>query len=240
MQVLPALRHFEQSRVQDADQIGFTEYPKSYRTVDVDVNEGLIFEDLCDQGFKTIDRRTEDVAVEHLRLVMQSLAKLHAISFALNDQQPKLFNELASKLSEVFVCREDKHLRECFTKQAQLAFEAVSNEGDAHLLAKVKELYEKEALDIGADCIDLTLTGPAIVIGHGDAWQNNTMFRYDIDGKPIEVIFLDWQTTRASSPVIDLVYYIFCCTTKTLRDSYYDELLQLYHQKLTEHIKRYT
>lgn len=158
----------------------------------------MIFEDLCVRGFTTIDRRTEEITVDHLRLVMKSLGKLHAISFAMKDQQPGKFKELAGdNLSEVFVRNDDAHLRECFTKQAQLAFDAVSDSDDAHLLAKVKQLYEKDAIDVAADCLDLELTGSAsVVISHGDAWMNNTMFKYDSNGKPIEVCFIDWQTVR--------------------------------------------
>lgn len=199
----------------------------------------MIFEDLCDiRSLRTLDRRTEEVTVDHLRLVMRTLGKLHAISFALKDQQPDKFNELAANLSEVFIRTDDAHLRECFTKQAQLAFDAVSNSDDAHLLAKVKQLFERDAIDVAADCLNLDLTGSASVIGHGDAWQNNTMFRYDANGKPIEVCFLDWQTVRAASPIIDLVYYMFCCTTKTLRDTCYDEIMHIYHDSLSTHIKR--
>lgn len=234
---MPALRQFELSKGEDRS--GFTEYPKCYRTIDVDINECLIFEDLCVQGFTTIDRRTEEVTFDHLQLVMRSLGKLHAISFALKDQQPDKFNELASNLSEVFVRNDDPHLRMCFTKQAELAFEAVSGEGDAFLLAKVKKFYEREAIDIGADCLNPELTGDATVIAHGDAWQNNTMFRYDNNGKPIEVSLLDWQTVRVSSPVIDIIYYIFCCTTKELRDKCYDDLLRIYYDSLFTHIRRY-
>lgn len=241
MQILPGLRQFEQSKGTDIERNGFTEYPKCYRTFDKEIHECLIFEDLCDRGFTTIDRRTEEVTADHIRLVMRSLGKLHAISFALKDQQPEKFNELSSELvnNEVFIRNDDPHLRACFTKQAELAFEAVSGENDAHMLAKVKQLYEKEAIDIGADCLNPELTGPALIISHGDAWQNNTMFRYDSNGKPIEVCFLDWQTVRLSSPVIDIIYYVFCCTTKELRDTCYDELLNIYHESLSTHIRRY-
>lgn len=217
---------------------GFTEYPKCYRTVDVDINEGLIFEDLDIRGFITIDRRTEEITAEHVLLVMRVLGKFHAISFALKDQQPEKFNEIASNLDEVFVRRHDAHMRACFTKQAECVFTALAAEEDADLLVKVKELYEKEAIDIAADCLDLELTGPATVITHGDAWQNNTMFRYDSNGKPVDVSFLDWQTVRRSSSIIDIVYYVFCCTTKELRDAHYESFLMTYHDSLSAQIRR--
>lgn len=228
---MPALRHFELSKLDNFEQHGFTEYPKCYRTVELNINEALIFEDLAVRGFTTIDRRTEEVTVDHLRLVMKVLGKLHAISFAMKDQQSHKFKELAADLNEVFIRTDDAHLRECFTKQAQLAFDAVSGSSDAHLLAKVKQLFEKDAIDVAGECLDLRLTGSASVICHGDAWQvmqsvykstndkmikstfvytqqNNTQFKYDHDGKPIEIILLDWQTVRHGKEFFDAMP---CC-----------------------------
>lgn len=185
------------------------EYPKCHQSVNLNIDEGLIFEDLCVRGFTTIDRRTEEVTVEHMRLVMQSLGKLHAISFALKHQQPERFNDLTAHLNEVFVRNDDVHLRECFAKQAQLAFDAVSDSDDAHLLAKLKQLYEKDPIDVAADCLNLELTGSASVIGHGDAWQNNTMFRYDANGKPIEVCFLGLLTFSCTLYIRNnIIHYI--------------------------------
>lgn len=51
--------------------------------------------------------------------------------------------------------------------------------------------------------------------------------------------FLDWQVSRYASPVTDLVYYIFICTTKSLRDKYYDEMIKIYHDSLSEMIARF-
>lgn len=185
-----------------------------------------------------IDRFKEEVSANHVRLMMQSLAKFHAISFALKDQQPQKFQELSSPLAEIFIRRDDLMLREYFLKQSEQVLNVLSDEKDAHLLAKVAKLFETKPMDLVADCLDTQITGLDGVISHGDAWQNNTMFRYDNSGKPIEICLLDWQISRYSSPIIDIVYYIFCCTTKELRDAHYDEFLQIYHKNLTAHIER--
>ena len=66
------------------------------------------------------------------------------------------------------------------------------------------------------------------------------MFTYDNNGKPIDVNFLDWQTTRHASPIIDIVYFMFCCTTKELRDAHYDDFLKVYHNSLSAHVRRYS
>lgn len=237
--VLPYFREFEQSKGVIADENGFNEYPKCYRTITDEPNESVLLEDLSIRSFTMIDRFTEDVSVDHVRLVMKCLGKFHAISFALKDQLPEKFDELAAPLNEIFIRKDDKNLCDYFAKQSEMAIKVLSGENDAHLLTKVKKLFEREAMDIAASCVDTKSAGKSAIITHGDMWQNNTMFRYNNNGKPIETVLLDFQISRCSSPIIDIVYFMFCCTTKELRDAHYDEFLKIYHESLSTHIRKY-
>lgn len=221
------------------EENGFTEYPKCYRTVNVEPSESVFLEDMSVRGFTMIDKSKEEVTADHVHLVMQLLGKFHAISFALKDQQPEKFQQLSSNLTELFVRRDEPFLRVYFNKQVESAMNAVSGEKDAHLLAKLKKLFEEtEALDIACDCLDDSLKESACIITHGDTWQNNTMFWNDSNGKPIDICLLDWQIARYSSPILDIVYYMFICTKKELRDMHYDNFLKTYHESLTIHIRR--
>lgn len=236
LQVLPFFRQFERSK--GVAMNGFIEYPMCHRTIDDNFSECLILEDLNVCGFKMIDRFTEDVTANHVRLVMQTLGKFHAISFAVQDQQPKKFIELASNLNELYIRKDDKQLRAYFNMMANSILDALSSDEDAFVRSKLTKLLERDAIDIAADCID-TKSFSSTAITHADAWQENIAFKYDENGKPIEAGLLDWQMARVSSPVLDIVYCIFCCTTKELRDEHYDEFLEAYHQSLTLHIRKY-
>lgn len=235
---MPFFSQFEQSKDVIIEENGFIEYPICYQTIDEEPSESLLLEDLNVRGFSIIDRFTEDVTADHVRLFLQALGKLHALSFALKDQQPEKFKELATNLKE-FILTEDTHSRAYFNQQVETVINLLSNEEDAHLLTKVKSLFERDAIDIAADCIDPKAAGSNSVISYGDAWQNNSMYRYDEQRKPIEICLLDWQISRESSPIIDIMYFIFCCTKKELRDDHYDDFLKVYHQSLSAHIQRY-
>lgn len=237
-QVLPYLRQFEESRGVLGES-GFTEYPKCYRTIDKELDECVLLEDLSVRDYNIVDRFKEDITADHVYLIMKTLGKFHAISFALKDQQPDKFKELASNLTEHFIRRNDNLLRGYFDMQAKSASSVLFEDEDGPIIAKVKKLFEKSAMDVAADCLELEATEPASIIAHGDTWQNNTMFRYDQNGKPIEVSLLDWQVSRCSSPIIDIVYFVFCCTSKELRDAHYDEFLRVYHESLSTHIRQY-
>lgn len=237
--MLPYFREFELSKGVITEENGFNEYPKCYGNVSDDLSECIFLEDLSVRGFSIIDRYTEEITAEHVRLAMQALAKFHAISFALKDQHPEKFNEFASQLEEIFIRQDDVFLREYFDKNKESIINVLSSKEDVHLLAKIEKLFEKNPIDVAAECLDLKSTGAGAIISHGDSWQNNLMFRYDNSGKPIEINLIDFQMARHASPIIDIVYFMFCCTTKELRDAHYENFLKVYHETLSAHIQRY-
>lgn len=48
--------------------------------------------------------------------------------------------------------------------------------------------------------------------------------------------FLDWQLLRPTSPVLDLVYFLFTSTNKSQRDEHYDEWIRMYYTTVAETI----
>lgn len=217
---------------------GFIEYPKCYRTIDVEPYECLLLEDLSVREFKAIDRKEDDITLDHVHLYLRALAKYHAISLALNDQQPEKFQEFASNCTEVFIRRDNSMYAEYFKFQSQLVMNEVIGDKYPELLIKLKKLFVKDAMDVVVDLIEAESKESAVVISYGDANPNNIMFICDSNGKPIEISLFDWQTARLASPIIDFVYFICICTTKKLRDAQYDGFLKIYHENLSTHLRR--
>lgn len=92
---------------------------------------------------------------------------------------------------------------------------------------------------------DSTLTA----LCHGDCWANNFLYRYkcnvppvatnngDDDTKTMEVVevcLVDFQLIRYSSIALDVANLLFCCTSKSLRDQYLSQFIDLY---VREHFK---
>lgn len=48
---------------------------------------------------------------------------------------------------------------------------------------------------------------------------------------------MDWQIFRYVSPIVDIVYNLFSCTDGALRDKEYDNLIQLYHNSLSNTVR---
>lgn len=236
LQILPAFRQFEQST---GERDGFTEYPKCYRTVDVDVSECVLLEDLSARGFMTVDRHTETITANHVNLVLRAFGKFHAISFALKDQQPERFKELTENLFEFIICPNEPAFQTYYSAIPDIMLSVLTNEKDAYLREKVKKLFENSFSEVAATCIDLTATKGVSVVTHGDVWHNNLMFTYDDNSKPTQIQFIDWQISRHSSPIVDVVHFLFFCTTMELRQTHYEEFLNTYYDSLSTHIRKY-
>lgn len=238
MQVLPYLRLFEQLKSVNVDADGFFAYPKCYRTLDADENECILLEDLENRGFTMLDNSTKEMTVEHVRLYLRALAKFHAISFAINDQQPEKFKQLTSNSTDIFLCKGNATAAAFYAAQHENYLKTFSAPEDAHIYRKLKELFAKGASNVGLDNIEQQLSESATVISHGDAYQNNTLFKYDTSENPVEICFIDWQLSRHLSPVIDFIYFVFFCNTKEMRDIHYEHFLETYHSHLSAHIRR--
>lgn len=221
------------------DQEGFIEYPKMYRAVDTEFHESIFLEDLNVRNFSIIDRFTQETNADHTRLMMECLGKFHALSLSLKDQQPQKFKELASNLDELYFRPHDRVSREFYNSSPETMYNVVSGKEDTALLSKLKKVFEKEAADVAADCNNVDLDTPASIIRHGDAWQNNCLYRYDEHGKAIEMNLLDWQIAHlATTPISDVIHFIFPSTTKELRDAHYDEFLEAYYNSLSSHMRK--
>jgi hypothetical protein len=73
---------------------------KKFAVTDVEgAEEVLVMEDMREQGYILRDRRF-GLDVSHCQLVLEELAKLHALSFAIRDQKPEQFNNLKNSISE--------------------------------------------------------------------------------------------------------------------------------------------
>lgn len=74
--------------------------------------------------------------------------------------------------------------------------------------------------------------GNWMVICHGDLWINNLMFRYNNDNEVDSVKFVDLQTLRYTSPVIDILHFLYTSTELPVREQYMEQLLDDYVDSL--------
>lgn len=172
LKVLPYFKKFqEEDRNIYIDS--FHEFPECYKTITTEFNECLFIEDLTQTNFKMIDR--DAVTPEHILLVMKTMAKFHAVSFAIKNQEPEKFAEIVSNLDEVIFTRGENNEFANLMNQGEIFAMNCTDDEDVHLVKALLHLYQTNQYDL---MTELVKTEPYSIVLHGDLWLNNM---YDLD-----------------------------------------------------------
>ncbi|XP_062563759.1 uncharacterized protein LOC134226788 [Armigeres subalbatus] len=231
--VLPTFEKFQETRGLKPSRM-FNHYPTVIASDCSDGQEFVLQNDLTAQGFKNF-QRTEPLDYSNVLRVLTELAEFHAISFAMKDQAPEIFAKIVSQLREtIFVAPLHGSFEGFLKRQVDYAMRTLE-----HSPAKGDEAVSKRLLrfrdEYGPSMVDCVDNKDDVVVCHGDCWISNLLYRHKDINQPKELRFLDWQVTRCGTPVIDLSYFIFCCTDTGLRKRL-PELLHKYHTALVERI----
>nr|XP_024215545.1 uncharacterized protein LOC112210431 [Halyomorpha halys] len=77
---------------------------------------------------------------------------------------------------------------------------------------------------------------PYVVICHADFCNNNILYKFDENEKPIDCVFFDFQFSNYGSPAIDISFFLYLHTTAELREKYWDKILKLYWDTLRKRV----
>ncbi|XP_020816910.1 uncharacterized protein LOC110190651 [Drosophila serrata] len=191
----------------------------------------IVLQDLKALGFRMKDRLV-GLELRHCLLVMKKLAQLHAASLAAQELESLHFSAEVEHLQEIVYCEEAAEfyttILDTSVQQALESLDGSNSDGSLttpiRLLNQLRpNLFGKLQREINA-----TARTPFSVICHGDLWVNNIMFR----SEPEEVIFFDLQAMRRTSPVFDILHFIYTSTRRELRDVHTDTLLAAYSEAL--------
>lgn len=164
-----------------------------------DALEVIVMEDLVEKNFVMVDR-FKGLDMEHTKMVLRKLARLHAASVVLHASDPSAFKNhdmgIFARKSNIF----DKlfiSLNEIF------ADEVATWEGHEYYAEKLRKVAPNVIENV-LKCFDCE-DGDLHVLTHGDLWSNNMMFKYDSTGQLIDCVLLDLQFSSYASPAIDLL-----------------------------------
>lgn len=168
--VIPLLAQFQREKSLPADEY-FVTYPKCYAAIaDAEKDQyAIIMEDLKVKGFEMWPKR-RPAPPDHLKRVLEELAKMHSVSFALRDQQPDVFEEL-KQYQDFFGPILDKGMRKKLNESYARAIDVLEKEEHIEMLKQLRSNSN--------DCFQNSIAVDGFgVLGHGDAWINNIMFKY--------------------------------------------------------------
>ncbi|XP_033231661.1 uncharacterized protein LOC117182665 [Belonocnema kinseyi] len=211
--------------------LSIRDIPRYYGGSTVSGNEVLILEDLRSYGASM--KKSVIMDYSHASLAIRHLGRFHAYSFALRDQKPTLFENI-KLIKEPFYKNLDK-FSETYDILCNVAIKAIESEGPKYI-DRLRE-FKKSIPKLIDFVIDGRNAEPYTVLNHGDYWTNNILFKYNDDGQPEDLFFLDFQAHRYASPALDISYMLFNCCTPEMRIKHYDELLHQYHNSLAQCLK---
>lgn len=173
--ILPLFAEFQREKGLTENE-GFIAYPKCYVAIADEKTDQLvvIMEDLRPKGFAMFPKQ-QTVPADHSYRVIEQLAKFHAVSFALKQQRPEVYEDL-KQCNDIML--------EFFNSGSTAQTIRMSIEKDITLLDDKRQIEIMEELkenleDIFHSCHADGACEPFGVIGHGDCHNNNILYRYE-------------------------------------------------------------
>ncbi|XP_055308222.1 uncharacterized protein LOC129572304 [Sitodiplosis mosellana] len=187
----------------------------------------LILEDMRVQQFKGVDL-THGLDMDHMKLTVATLAKWHAGTANLLLTNPDIFTLYAKNTYQNAPCEE-----EYFKNVAKILSDTVRNWPGYGQLAEKLDKIPQTAYDNAYKAFEPQANG-FNVITHGDMYINNLLFRYDDNGNPIDVRFIDFAFGKRTSPSIDLILLLYSSSHSSISQSDREYLVEYYHSELVK------
>ncbi|XP_066937084.1 uncharacterized protein [Macrobrachium rosenbergii] len=231
-EVVPVLNEMLISAGQEALRV-----PKCFFVSLESGKEQLYLEDLRARDFKMFDRR-KGMDYDHASLVLSELARLHSASYLLL-KKLKEGESLSTKfdfISDEYLFSSDlATVYETFMKtNVDTGIKMLETIGGYESSIEWLRNFKEEVPEI---CSVGTQSKKYTSICHGDCWNNNVLFRYNDEGRPVELMLVDLQIGREASFAYDLNYFLYTSLTGDVRGPNIENFLTIYFSSYKEVLK---
>ncbi|XP_050352664.1 uncharacterized protein LOC126774999 isoform X2 [Nymphalis io] len=200
--------------------------PKFYASNDECYKEALVLEDMTSKGFQAFDR-FKSIDKKYAFKSVENLAKLHALSIAWSIDDPEEFQKTAGLKSEnnIEIILE-------FLKNVTTSALEVTKPDNKDRMSKFLE-----KMTVPNEFANFYNPIRCSVLAHGDYRPSNLLHRVNDDGE-VDVISVDYQTLQMSSPIIDLMYFIYTGSDKNFRKHHLKDTIEHYYTELRAALER--
>lgn len=173
--VLPTFMRFQREKGLNVED-SFASYPKFFASEFDTKNDiyFLIMEDLHSRNF-AMWPKNKTMPLDNVECVLRELGKFHAISFAMQDQRPQQFDQFRKYNDLLSEAMFRGKLNVYMTETIERVISRLENQKHKGIMQHFQRSFIER--------IDELLNGESsmefAVIGHGDCWNNNMLFRMD-------------------------------------------------------------
>ncbi|XP_022176956.1 uncharacterized protein LOC111038240 [Myzus persicae] len=198
----------------------------------------IILENVAPLGFKLSKERLF-IDYDHFVIALQALARFHGLSYIAKHKDPDHLRKIVMEIRDTQFDKDGQwilkdNLLSKFGKRG--ADRLLDRSGDLYRenehFRRFNELTEDSNNSIRRALVPRE---PFSVVCHGDFNRNNVLFRYE-EELPVDVLLFDFGTPRYGSPALDLSFFLYMNTTQSLRESRWDDLLNVYCSTLAEFV----
>ncbi|CAH0397166.1 unnamed protein product [Chilo suppressalis] len=226
-EVLPMLKKLQQDAgVPDDETITYAE---CYGCNTEAPNEVILLEDLKLRDFSMLDKY-QSLPNEAVKMILKNFAILHSLSHALKKSNPQVYNQYRNKLRDLWIETSDRPEFVMMSEQLENNVMSIFEETEV----KYKNALKGAITNMSIMTKKLTIAdanSKYSVIQQGDSWTNNIMFKLQ-NNEITECIMIDYQLSKESNPVCDILYMIFNCTDHETRSKHFYEWIDYYHEQL--------
>lgn len=144
----------------------------------------MVLEDLCSINFELASRH-ERFNLQRAKLVLEKIAKFHALSAILYEKNP---SSMDFHMPSAVDGDDPTPLTFFFSVSMQETLKTIRNNPDLQQFLPLLENYDIVAQE--KKVFTRSVTDRFNVLNHGDMWINNIFFKYDENREPIEAMMV--------------------------------------------------
>ncbi|XP_013103701.2 uncharacterized protein LOC106084516 [Stomoxys calcitrans] len=200
----------------------------------VDRDAVLVQENLQTMGFKAGNRHVM-FNLEQTKFVLLETAKYHALPLALRIKKPEEFNQHIRPYIRRFNMNGDMpaEVKEQLNSDLFTEVALATNNNDNYVNRFRKLMKDYDDFFYKPDAED----GLYTTVAHCDLWINNLMLKYDENGAPCKIKFVDFQIAQYESVAHDIIFFLFSSVEIPALENHMDELLLLYYKAFIDCLK---
>ncbi|KAG8287963.1 hypothetical protein J6590_025301 [Homalodisca vitripennis] len=194
----------------------------------------VVLEDLKVLGY-VMTNRHKMLDFDHCQLYIKASAKLHALSMVLYEKEPEIFETSLKRSQKAAECSKQLTKSMLLGSFRCMAAYVEDKPGCEKYFNILKEVNENELLYKIFDEVNQSHQ-PLQALTQNDPWCGNMMFKYDSNGKVTHIKIFDFQCVELTSPVKELITFLWVCANQEVRETKVKDLYNLYYESLNANL----